>query len=78
MWICTHRFDVAMEESSIVNCLDGTQHLRAEPQSGADAEAASALTAPQLRQVLALDRHHHVVKALVTPTANKTTNMVLS
>ena len=73
----TYRFDVAMKEANRVDRADRPQHLSAQPHCGAHAEAAFRLAASQLRQVLALQRHHDVVEAIVAATPKEVAHVVL-
>ena len=65
-----------MQEAGLVYGLDTAQYLRAEPQHGAGAEAAAALTPSQLGQIATLDRHHHVVEALVATAADEAAHVL--
>ena len=65
-----------MQEAGLVDGLDAAQYLRAKTQHGAGTEAAAALTPPQFGQVATLDRHHHVVEALVATAADEAAHVL--
>lgn len=71
-----HRFDVPMKKADLVYGLNSAEDLMAEPQGRGQAEGSSGLGSPQLRQVLALQLHHHVVEALVTAASNEAAHVV--
>ena len=74
----TYRLDIPMQEAHRVYCLYAPQYLHAQPDCSPHSKTSAWLTAPQLRQVLSLQAHHHIVKPVITATADKTTHMVLS
>ena len=54
-----------MEEADFVYGFYGSQDLVPETECCGEAEGAPGLRPPELRQVLRLQLHHHVVEALV-------------
>ena len=70
--------DVAVEEADGVNVPDGDEYLRAEAERGAQREALLGLGAPQLGQILALQRHHHVVEVLGGAAADEAAHVVFA
>ena len=67
-----------MQEAYGVDGLDALQDLCPKAEGGGEGEAALGLGAAQLGQVAALQRHHHVVEAVVPPAADKPTDVVLA
>jgi hypothetical protein len=67
-----------MQEADAVYVVYCLEDLLGEAEGGAEGEAAPGLSTPQLRQVLALQRHHHVVEAIVPPAPDEATHVLLA
>ena len=68
--------DVPVEEAHVVNGLDALEDLIAETERGGEREGPPGLGATQLRQVLALKLHDHVVEAVVAAAPDEPADVV--
>ncbi len=69
-------FDVSVEESDVMDALNGLYHLMKQPHGGVGGEGALRLTAPQIGQVAALERHEDIVEGLVSAASNELAHVV--
>ena len=72
----THRLYIPVQESDTVDGLYGFQYLFTQSECRVEWEAPARLTAPKLRQVATLQRHHNVVEFIVSAAAYEPTHMV--
>ena len=73
-----YRFDVTMQKSDGMHAFNGFEDLRADPQRGGHGEGALGLVAPQLGQILPLQRHDDVVEFLIPAAPDEPANMLPS
>lgn len=59
-----------------MDSFNGPEDLVSETQGGGQGEGASGLRSTQLRKVLRLQLHHHIVESLVPAAPDEATHMV--
>lgn len=61
-----------------MNTFYSFEDLKTEAQCGGKRESTPRLRSAQFRQILSLQLHHDIVEAIVTPTADETTHVILT